>query len=55
MRKHVAFIVTSLDGFYEGPNGEFDWLIPDEEFNDFVETRRVAHVRGDDGRKFTHW
>jgi len=32
----ASFVVTSLDGFYEGPNGEFDWLIPDEEFNDFA-------------------
>jgi dihydrofolate reductase len=32
----ASFIVTSLDGFYEGPNGEFDWLIPDEEFNTFA-------------------
>jgi dihydrofolate reductase len=36
MRILAAFIVTSLDGFYEGPNGEFDWLIPDQEFNDFA-------------------
>jgi dihydrofolate reductase len=36
MRTLAAFIVTSLDGFYEGPNGEFDWLIPDVEFNDFA-------------------
>jgi dihydrofolate reductase len=32
----ASFIVISLDGFYEGPNGEFDWLTPDEEFNDFA-------------------
>jgi dihydrofolate reductase len=32
----ASFIVTSLDGFYEGANGEFDWLIPDDEFNDFA-------------------
>ena len=32
----ASFIVISLDGFYEGPNREFDWLIPDEEFNDFA-------------------
>jgi dihydrofolate reductase len=32
----ASFIVTSLDGFYEGPRGEFDWLVPDEEFNDFA-------------------
>jgi dihydrofolate reductase len=36
MRTLSSFIVTSLDGFYEGPNGELDWLIPDEEFNDFA-------------------
>jgi dihydrofolate reductase len=36
MRTLASFIVISLDGFYEGPNGEFDWLIPDEEFNDFA-------------------
>ena len=36
MRSLASFIVTSLDGFYEGSNGQFDWLIPDEEFNDFA-------------------
>jgi dihydrofolate reductase len=36
MRTLASFIVTSLDGFYEGPNGEFDWLVPDEEFNNFA-------------------
>jgi dihydrofolate reductase len=32
----ASFIVTSLDGFYSGPNGEFDWPIVDNEFNDFA-------------------
>ena len=36
MRTLASFILTSLDGFYEGPNGEFDWPVVDEEFNDFV-------------------
>jgi dihydrofolate reductase len=36
MRTLASFIVTSLDGFSEGPNGDFDWLIPDDEFNDFA-------------------
>ena len=36
MRNLASFIVTSLDGFYVGPNGEFDWPIVDEEFNDFA-------------------
>jgi dihydrofolate reductase len=36
MRTLASFILTSLDGFYEGLNGEFDWPIVDEEFNDFA-------------------
>jgi hypothetical protein len=36
----ASFIFTSLDGFYEGPNGELDWLIVNQEFNDFA-TRQL--------------
>jgi len=36
MRKLYAFLVVTLDGFYEGPNGEFDWPNVDEEFNEFA-------------------
>ena len=36
MRTLASFIFTSLDGFYEGPNGELDWSIVDEEFKDFA-------------------
>jgi dihydrofolate reductase len=36
MRKMFAFIVTTVDGYYEGPNGEFDWPVVDAEFNDFA-------------------
>src|ERR1700722_12866116 len=36
MRTLASFIFTSLDGFYVGPNGELDWPIVDEEFNDFT-------------------
>jgi dihydrofolate reductase len=32
----ASFILTSLDGFYEGPNGEFDWPVVDEEFDEFA-------------------
>ena len=35
MRKLSSFMVVTLDGFYEGPNGEFDWPNVDEEFNEF--------------------
>lgn len=36
MQTLASFIFTSLDGFYEGPNGESDWPIVDQEFNDFA-------------------
>jgi dihydrofolate reductase len=36
MRTLASFIFTSLDGFYEGPNGELDWPNADAEFDDFA-------------------
>jgi dihydrofolate reductase len=36
MRKLVSFMVVTLDGFYEGPNQEFDWPNVDDEFNEFA-------------------
>jgi dihydrofolate reductase len=36
MRRLYSFMVVTLDGFYEGPNGEFDWPNVDEEFNQFA-------------------
>jgi dihydrofolate reductase len=36
MRKLVAGFAASLDGYIEGPNGEFDWILIDKEI-DFVE------------------
>jgi dihydrofolate reductase len=35
MRKLLSFMVVTLDGFYEGPNGELDWPNVDAEFNEF--------------------
>ena len=32
----TSFIVTSVDGFYAGPNDEFDWPVVDGEFDDFA-------------------
>jgi dihydrofolate reductase len=34
-RKLISFMVVTLDGYYEGPNGEFDWPNVDEEFREF--------------------
>jgi hypothetical protein len=34
MHTLASLIIISLDGFYEGPNGELDRPIVDQEFND---------------------
>ncbi len=36
MRGMFAFLMTTLDGYYEGPNQEFDWPNVDDEFNEFA-------------------
>ena len=36
MRKLILSVAVSLDGFIEGPNGEYDWCVIDEEY-DFAE------------------
>ena len=38
MRKVILGVAVSLDGFIEGPHGEYDWCVPDPDmlvFNDF--------------------
>jgi dihydrofolate reductase len=35
MRKLFSFMVTSLDGYHVGPEGEFDWPNVDDEFHAF--------------------
>lgn len=34
-RKLISFMVVTLDGYYEGPNGEFDFWNIDDQFNEF--------------------
>lgn len=36
MRKLFLFMMTSLDGFFEGPDHDLGWHNTDEEFNDFA-------------------
>ena len=36
MRKVLFFMLTSLDGFFVGPNHDISWHHVDEEFNDFA-------------------
>ncbi len=33
MRKVVAGFAMSLDGYIEGPNGEYDWIVMDKDFD----------------------
>lgn len=35
MRKLFSFMVTTLDGYHTGPDGEFDWPNVDGEFHEF--------------------
>src|SRR5215217_5953813 len=39
MRKVILGLAVSLDGFIEGPRGEYDWCVPDPDynFNEFFE------------------
>jgi dihydrofolate reductase len=36
VRKVIVSEMVSLDGFFSGPNGELDWHVVDEEFNEFA-------------------
>src|SRR5215472_5517543 len=36
VRKVIVSEMVSLDGFFGGPNGDIDWHIVDEDFNDFA-------------------
>ncbi|HEV3249749.1 MAG TPA: dihydrofolate reductase family protein, partial [Puia sp.] len=33
MRKVILSVAVSLDGFIEGPNGEYDWCYIDQDYN----------------------
>lgn len=36
MRKIIVSEMVSMDGFFAGPNGEIDWHVVDEEFNQYA-------------------
>jgi dihydrofolate reductase len=36
MRRILAFLVATVDGYYEGPHQEFDWPVVDQEFEQFA-------------------
>ena len=43
MRKLISFIGISLDGYYKGPDGQFDFANVDQEFYDFS-NRQDAYI-----------
>ncbi len=42
MRKVIYLMMVSLDGFVEGPHGDIDWPIIDEELHTFVNNQQRA-------------
>lgn len=36
MQRLLLFMMVSLDGYYQRPNGEIDWHVVDDEFNEFA-------------------
>lgn len=46
MRKVILNLAVSLDGFIEGPNGEFDWCFTDQDYGmtDFMNRIDVIFI-----------
>ncbi|MFZ1412281.1 MAG: dihydrofolate reductase family protein [Micropruina sp.] len=42
MGKLTYTMITSLDGYVSGPDGRFDWAMPDEETHRFINERERA-------------
>ncbi|WP_280264322.1 dihydrofolate reductase family protein [Nocardia wallacei] len=48
MGKIIHFVAQSLDGYIEGPNGEFDWPVMDPELSEY------SRVAGDEADAFLY-
>ncbi|HWA35521.1 MAG TPA: dihydrofolate reductase family protein, partial [Cyclobacteriaceae bacterium] len=44
MRKIILGVAVSLDGFIEGPNGEFDWCFNDQDYGMMDFFRRIDAI-----------
>lgn len=44
MRKMILGLAVSLDGFIEGPNGEFDWCFTDQDYGMAEFSQRVDTI-----------
>lgn len=59
MRKIILGLAVSLDGFIEGPSGEYDWCFTDQDYGFKIsfdtaflcrKTYEMTSVMGDTGR-----
>ena len=50
MRKIILALQVSLDGFFEGPNGEIDWHMVDEELHSHFNEQLASMGAFLDGR-----
>ncbi len=50
MRKIILTLQVSLDGFFEGPNGEIDWHLVDEELHSHFNEQLASRGAFLDGR-----
>lgn len=48
MRKVILGLAVSLDGFIEGPNGEYDWCFTDQDYGmkDFMKVLMLFSLAG---------
>jgi len=44
MRKVIMGLAVSLDGFIEGPNGEYDWCFTDQDYGLSAFIRRIDNI-----------
>ena len=60
MRKVILSVAVSLDGFIEGPNGEYDWCFTDQDYGmsgffqtdrQYVYWQKIIRIDADDGRR----
>ncbi len=44
MRKVILYVAVSLDGFIEGPNGEYDWCFSDQDYGMSTFFKRIDTI-----------
>ena len=57
MRKVILNLAVSLDGFIEGPNGEFDWCFTDQDYGmmDFMNRKDAIFIERKSYKLVCRW